>query len=291
MTNSIFRYSAKDTYLILYTLILCPVPFLLIFWQVNFWALLLFWPIHAWLITNLQNSPLHHHSHWPTFHNKKLNSAYELLLSMVGGIPHQFWRRNHLKHHVYVNDKPVDGKTQDPVSVFAKGTNGEVQNFWKFCFTTMIVAFKNMVIFPKVPVQDSKPKMVAEVLLHDLYFLAVFIVDYRYGLYLLLVYIVAHFLNGATSFGEHWTVLDRRGDTTQDSIGIYSKWYNIVGFGAGYHQEHHHRPNIHWTQLPNLTPRMHPDRVVKHSMHIFNNPYWQHFKLLFQKPNQSLKDF
>lgn len=291
MTNSIFRYSAKDTYLILYTLILCPVPFLLIFWQVNFWALLLFWPIHAWLITNLQNSPLHHHSHWPTFHNKKLNSAYELLLSMVGGIPHQFWRRNHLKHHVHVNDKPVDGNTQDPVSVFAKGTNGEVQNFWKFCFTTMIVAFKNMVIFPKVPVQDSKPKMVAEVLLHDLYFLAVFIVDYRYGLYLLLVYIVAHFLNGATSFGEHWTVLDRRGDTTQDSIGIYSKWYNIVGFGAGYHQEHHHRPNIHWTQLPDLTPRMHPDRVVKHSMHIFNNPYWQHFKLLFQKPNQSLKGF
>jgi fatty acid desaturase len=251
--------------------------------QVPAGVLAIMLPVHAWLITNLQNSPLHHHSHWPTFVNKKFNTAYELLLSMTAGISHQFWRRNHLKHHVYVNDKPVNNHTNDPVSVFAHGKNGEVQNFWKYCTHTMITAFRNMVIFPVTPPQDSRPKLIAETLLHDIYFLSVFVIDWRYGVYMLLVYIIAHFLNGATSYGEHWTVLDRRGDTTQDSIGIYSRWYNIVGFGAGYHQEHHHRPNIHWTQLPDLTPRMHPQRVTRKSMHIFNNPYWQHFKLLFRR--------
>ena len=97
------------------------------------------------------------------------------------------------------------------------------------------------------------------------------------------IYALAHFLNAATSYGEHWTVLDRRGDTTQDSIGIYSRWYNIIGFGAGFHQEHHNKPNMHWTTLSSITPNMHPDRVIKGGMHITNCPYWDHFKLLFRR--------
>ena len=286
MTKPIFKYSWKDSYLIMYTILLGILPFFFIWQDVSFWILAIFLPVHAWLITNVQNSALHHHSHWPTFSNKKINVVYEILISIVGGIAHQIWKYSHLKHHIYVNDKPVNGLTKDPVSVFQYGENGEVQNFWKFCWKMTKASYKNMSIFSvynAYPRQVSKSKLLAEQLSFNLYFLSVFLCDYKYGIYIFLMYLLAFFLNGATSYGEHWGVLDRRGDTTQDSIGIYSRWYNIIGFGAGYHQEHHNKPNIHWTQLHTLTPRMHPNRVIKGGMHITNNPYWSHFKLLFKK--------
>ena len=128
--------------------------------------------MHAWLITNLQNSCLHHHSHWPTFYNKKLNFAYEILLSIVGGIPHQIWKYHHLKHHIHVNDKPIDGKTKDPVSVFLHGKNNEVQNFWLFCFKMTKEAFVKMVVFPKFGKQVNHTKQILEQLAFNFYFLS-----------------------------------------------------------------------------------------------------------------------
>jgi fatty acid desaturase len=203
---------------------------------------------------------------------------------MVGGIPHQTWKYSHLKHHIHVNDKPIHGQTKDPVSVFQKGQNGQVENFWKFSFGMTKLSLKNMIYFPKYnSKQVNNKKIIAEILCFDAYFLTFFILDFKLGLYMAVVYFLAFFLNGATSYGEHWGVLDRRGDTTQDSIGIYSTWYNIVGFGAGFHQEHHNSPGMHWTKLHTLTDKMHPDRVTRSGMHITNCPYWDHFKLLFKK--------
>ena len=175
MLTAQFRYSAKDIWLIAYTIVLGLVPFFIINYQISFWVLLLTFPVHAWLITNLQNSCLHHHSHWPTFYNKKLNFAYEILLSIVGGIPHQIWKYHHLKHHIHVNDKPIDGKTKDPVSVFLHGKNNEVQNFWLFCFKMTKEAFVKMVVFPKFGKQVNHTKQILEQLAFNFYFLSFFV--------------------------------------------------------------------------------------------------------------------
>lgn len=283
MTKPLFKYNWKDLYLILYTILMASLPFLLIGFGISFWILAIFLPVHGWLITNLLNGPLHHHSHWPTFNNKTTNIIYEIWLSMIGSIPHQAWKYCHLKHHIYVNDKPVDGATKDPMSVFLHGKNGEIENFWSYCIRITLDSFVGMLKIPNYSKPVNKTKIICEQWAFNLYLLSIFVLDFRYGIYMALVYFMSHFLNNATSYGEHWTVLDRRGDTTQDSIGIYSRWYNIIGFGAGYHQEHHNTPSLHWTQLPKLKPNMHPDRVIKGGMHITNNPYWSHFKLLFKK--------
>ena len=116
---------------------------------------------------------------------------------------------------------------------------------------------------------------------YRIYMIAVMLLDWQYGIWFWCLFAVALFFNAATSYGEHWGVLDRRGDTTQDSIGIYTRWYNFVGFGAGYHQEHHNSMMTHWTKLSKLTPNMHPNRKTVKTMHIFNNPYWSHFKAMF----------
>jgi len=282
----IFRNSSKDIWLVLYTIAIGIAPFAIIAADLNFvwWVIIL--PLQAWLICNLQNSPMHHHSHWSTFTNKTANTIYELWVSAVSSIEHQSWKWAHLTHHVHVNDRPVNGKTKDPVSVFYNGKNGEVENFWSFCFRHTMENYKSKIVVPvsmtASPLHNHLQHRI-ESWAWITYSAVIFAVDIKFGAWMQVVYFLANFLNMATSYGEHWGVLDRRGDTTQDSIGIYSKWYNWIGFGAGYHQEHHNRPGVHWTKLPELTPRMHPDRKTVQTMHIFNNPYWSHFKLLFRR--------
>jgi fatty acid desaturase len=281
----IFKNSSKDAWLVLYTVALAIAPFAIILANLDFiwWIVML--PFHAWLICNLHNSPLHHHSHWSTFTNKKANALYELLLSMVGGIAHQSWKWSHLTHHVYVNDRPEPGATtKDPVSVFKYGKNGEVENFWSFCIRGSVENIAGKIRRnQKTTALYNHTQNNIESWSWIVYSAIIIAVDVKFGAWMLVVYALANFLNMATSYGEHWGVLDRRGDTTQDSIGIYSKWYNWIGFGAGYHQEHHNKPGVHWTKLHTLTPKMHPNRRTVKSMHIFNNPYWSHFKLLFKR--------
>lgn len=283
---TIFRNSPKDTWLIVYTLAVGLIPFAIIASGIDFfwWAIIL--PFQAWSIANLQNAPLHHHSHWSTFNNKMLNKIYEVILSAISGITHETWRHVHLTHHVHVNDRPTNGKTKDPISVFKNGKNGEIENFWSFCFSNAIGDIRNKFSTRHKDISkylfDSRLNNI-ENMSWIFYFALIFLADVKFGFWMILVYFVGHFLNYATSYGEHWGVLDRRGDTTQDSVGIYSKWYNWIGFGAGYHQEHHNKPGVHWTKLHALTPKMHPDRRIVKTMHIFNAPYWSHFKLLFRR--------
>jgi fatty acid desaturase len=129
-----FRYTPKDLYLILYVTFIGIIPFAMIYFQPPFiWWVVMF-PFHMWGIVNAMNSSLHHHSHWPTFVNKKANKIYEVYLSAILGIPHQLWKWAHISHHCFVNDKPINGKTNDPVSVFKDGKNGEPENFWHYCY-------------------------------------------------------------------------------------------------------------------------------------------------------------
>jgi len=244
---------------------------------------------HIWFIVNGQNSAEHHHTHWPTFWSQSLNQKYELLLSMAFGIPVSTWKDSHFLHHKHVNDKPVNGVTQDPISVYTLNPEKEeLNNFWVYCFKgAWIFNIKGVFTWHKLKlyympqVQDQCRR---EIWAFRIFLIFILYLNLFYGFWLIAVYIMSYVVNNANSYGEHWGALNRRGDTTQDSIGIYSKWYNIFGFNAGLHQEHHHRPGIHWTKLPLITPLLHPDRVkVKHGVHITNNPFWEHFVLLLKR--------
>ena len=142
--------------------------------------------------------------------------------------------------------------------------------------------------FVKIPDHISQYR--SEVWCMRLYLLSIMAINFYYGLWLCAVYFLSIVVNNMNSYGEYWGALGRRGDTTQDSIGIYSTWYNIFGFNAGLHQEHHHKPGVHWSELAEVTPLLHPDRViVKHGVHITNNPFWSHFVLLLKGEKPTFK--
>ena len=137
--NSLFKYSAKDSFLIVQTLLTMSVAVVVAALNLDMIWIVLMAPLHILLIASMHNTSLHHHTHWATFKNKKLNQIYELFIAAAAGMTPQTYRYLHGVHHKYVNDSPVNGVSKDKISVFEFGVNGEPENVWTFCFRNAIV--------------------------------------------------------------------------------------------------------------------------------------------------------
>lgn len=288
--KTLFKHSVKDAVLIGQTVLTLLVAVAMAVLDLDLIWNLLIAPLHIMLIVNVQNSSLHHHTHWATFKSKVLNNLYELLISAASGLKPQAYRLVHSIHHKYVNDLPVDGISKDNISVFAHGVNGNVENVWKFCFRNAVIGLSapwKYVFYQLWQSEKPNTRMMNYVLWRReqfatvAFFVFIMLLNFSYGIWLLFgIYFAAHFVNYSWHYGEHYGSYHHRGDTTQDSIGIYNKWYNLFCFNAGYHQEHHHRPGVHWTKQPEITAALPASRVTVDGMHITNVPWVEHFKLL-----------
>ena len=295
MKRSLFLNTPKDAWLVLQTIVLIMLPFITLSLDFIWWAVLL--PIHVFILLNASNTSMHHHTHWGTFLNRRWDEVYELFVSAACCFSSQMYRKCHTIHHKHVNDIPVNGVTRDPLSVFLDGTNGNRENVWKFCavrtIAAMLLPYKNILsmfgIGKMIPLtfmkyQSWRNEQWASIVLPVL----VLVCDPTYGIWMIcVIYLLAFFLNYSWHYGEHYGAHHLRGDTTKDSVGIYSRWYNTICFKSGYHQEHHHRPGIHWSRLDEVTPLLAVDRVQVSGMHVTNNPWWQDFKQLFVKPSSN----
>jgi fatty acid desaturase len=55
----------------------------------------------------------------------------------------------------------------------------------------------------------------------------------------------------------HWNYYEHHRATDPDnrladSVSYYGRWYNLMMFNEGYHQEHHLKPHLHWTRRPQV---------------------------------------
>lgn len=290
--KKIFKHSIKDIFLVTQTLLAVAVAYTMAVLDLTIFWCLLVTPFHIFLILNIQNTSLHHHTHWATFNNRTLNNLYELLIAAASGLKPQVYRFVHSVHHKYVNDSPVNGVSKDGISVFAHGVNGKVENVWKFCFRNAVSSWLEpwKYIFYTAWRAERLQKPMINLTLWKreqfaiiFFFTSILTINFLYGIWLLgVVYFLSQFLNYSWHYGEHYGSYHYRGDTTQDSVGIYNKWYNLVCFNSGYHQEHHHRPGVHWTKQSQITPMLPESRITVNGMHITNVPWLQHFKLLIK---------
>ena len=60
-------------------------------------------------------------------------------------------------------------------------------------------------------------------------------------------------------------------DRFRDSVSCYDSFYNWLWFNNGYHQEHHLRPQLHWTLIPVVKDELPSDRVIVRSHHLTNS--------------------
>jgi fatty acid desaturase len=258
----VFRDTSIDAASVAVTIAAVSIPYAIAFGATAWLAVLFI------VLANLHlNGPMHYHIHRPMFCAPAANRAYELLCTSVALVGHQEYRAIHLEHHKHVNDRLVDGKVSDPVSTYRWG-NGSEEGFFSYVFKG---AFKN--VFSEHDLNQSisfdlaKNKQETYVKVFVVASLAV--IDWSFiPLYALMIY-GAWTLNWALSYCEHHSATDQQ-DSRRDSVSCYNRAYNLLFMNTGYHQEHHYRPGIHWTKLPDIKKQLPTDRqIVKYTL--FNN--------------------
>jgi fatty acid desaturase len=284
----IFRNSILDVFLVLYAIVGFMLPFAIAYLVESIWVWVLLTPFQIVYTVVLMNTSMHHHTHVPIFNNKFLNRAYELFVSMPSTIPFQLWKYCHLIHHKYNNDIQKNGIVKDPISFYRYGKNGQRENVWSYIVYGLYRDLSGIsqrdtdnTCSTKFKTPNIK-KLFTENVMIVLYFLSIMFVNFWYSIYYLIVILLTLIANNANSYGEHYGAVDHA-NFRCDSIGSYGRLYNFLCFNSGYHQEHHVKPSLHWSKLPELTDTLPKERTQIHGMFMFNAPFLNDLKELFKK--------
>ncbi len=215
----------------------------------------------------------HNFIHNPFFVSKKLNAAFSLLISAIIGIPHVLYRVQHLHHHKYNNDAPdpTTGTTNDVTSTwrYSKRPGQEegllayaLLGFFRSDFGMLLPGLKRQGLMTLTGWQLTALVVLVTVLgfLNPLGLVAFY----------LPVWVAGTIAAQAENYFEHHGATP--GNRMTDSVSSYGWLYNLIWFNNGYHQEHHYRPQTHWTQLPKLKALLPPEteRCVVRGTHWFN---------------------
>ena len=284
----VFRNSILDIFLVLYALVGFLLPFFIALYIENIWFWVLLTPFQIIYTVVLMNTSMHHHTHVPIFNSTILNRIYEIFVGMPSTIPFQLWKYYHLTHHKYNNDMQKDGIVKDPISFYRYGKNGKRENVWSYIVYGLYRDLSGIserdienTCSTKFKTLDRK-KLRIENTMIVLYFLSIMFVNIWYSLFYIIVIFLTLVANNANSYGEHYNAVDHS-NFRCDSIGSYNKLYNFLCFNSGYHQEHHVKPSLHWTKLPEITCTLPEKRTQIQGMFMFNAPFLNDLKELFKK--------
>lgn len=252
-----------------------------IVWGVALWqhahAARMRWLVDGLLIfltcTNYQ-CIAHNFLHLPFFASRRLNSLFGIWNTLLIGVPQTLYKHHHLNHHRFNSDyRNAAGETGDFSSLYRHSTrDNRPESIVAYSFLSPLRG-NPMPLFRAAVAAGEGGQLRAELLtfLGAVALLLWVSPGLAWRAYLPLWYLgqVAAF---AENYAEHFGA--RPGNRKTDSVSCYSSWYNWIWFNNGYHQEHHWRPQVHWSRVPQLTADLQgPDyrRVVRYS-HWLNVP-------------------
>lgn len=216
----------------------------------------------------------HNFLHLPFFTLPWMNRVFAVWNTLLLGLPQTVYRHHHLNHHKFNSDyRDIDGKTQDLSSIYRYSRLPEsAESFLKYVLLGPLRA--DIVPLLKTARAHNDLGKVATETLALVTLIAVFV--WQAPWFAVQVYLPLWYLSHASAYGENYLEHfgAQPGNRKTDSVSCYQHWYNWIWFNNGYHQEHHWRPQIHWTRVPEVSPEL-PDaehrRVVRFS-HWFNWP-------------------
>jgi fatty acid desaturase len=215
----------------------------------------------------------HNFIHNPFFTSRRLNAAFGVFNSLLVGGPQTLYRLHHLNHHRYNNDfpDPATGTTRDLSSTWRYGKPPDeeegilayaVLGYFRTDFGRLLDEAHRRGLR-----DDVRREFLAVLLM-----VAAFAWLNPLGLiaFYLPVWLLGNIFAQAENYLEHHGAVP--GDRRTDSVSCYGLLYNLAWFNNGYHQEHHFRPQVHWTRLPHLTPLLpgESERRVVRGAHWFN---------------------
>jgi len=220
-------------------------------------------------------SHLFTHAAW--FNSPLLNGLVSALNSVNIGQSVQAYQLTHVRnHHRYNNDrKGPDGRTKDASSTYQDGVDGEHAGLFRYAFvgaastllgvgrallsavTSAVTLWRVGGLEPELLALASKtPSRRARELrqirldraAHLLALCLFLFVSWKWTLlcYLPAFYLALALVN-VQNYYEHYGA--RPGNSYADSVSYYGRLYNLLAFNDGYHQEHHLRPQAHWSTM------------------------------------------
>jgi fatty acid desaturase len=270
----IFAHSRKDGILVVLAI---AQLFLLVAATLNattlpIGATVAFGAIVVFLICTNYQCVAHNFIHNPFFASERLNAAFSVLNTLCIGVPETLYRVHHLHHHKYNNDAidPLTGTTHDVTSTFRYGKNGGEEGIVTYALLGFFrSSFSYM--WNQARQKGLLPLVVAEIAALALFVAVLAVSDWRGFLFF---YVPVWYLGQvgamAENYVEHHGAIP--GDRRTDSVSAYGALYNLIWFNNGYHQEHHWKPQVHWTQVSALRPLLPPEtsRRVVRAAHWFN---------------------
>lgn len=256
------KHSAKDLWLVSLALLQLAILGLVFAAELSLWQLVGAGVASVLLIgTNFQ-CVSHNFLHLPFFRARGLNDAFSILNSLCLGLPQSLYQEHHLNHHRYNNDPE-----KDESSLYKYGTDGKEEGVLRYSFLGVF--------------RTSLGTLFARALKHNRRLVLLELAALLVAWYVLLQLQPLVFLGWYLPvwyFGQVFALLENYGehhgaalsDRKRDSVSCYNRVYNFLWFNNGYHQEHHYRPLVHWTQVPSVTAELPEDRRVVLYCHLAN---------------------
>ena len=218
--------------------------------------------VNAFLVGMNYQCVAHNFIHHPFFTNNGLNEVFSVLNSLAIGLPQSAYRLHHLNHHRYNNDP-----AKDESSTWRFAKNQREENI----FSYSLLGLLRTDLMGLIRAAGRTSALVyAE--LAVLIFVLLGAGLLRPGLFL--SYLLPSLLLGQV-FALWENYCEHRGadyrDRQRDSVSCYNGFYNWIWFNNGYHQEHHFRPQVHWTEIRPVRAELPNDRVVVHGCHLTNS--------------------
>lgn len=270
--DRIFKHSKYDV--ILFILILLEINLTFcsaIYWNEFNLLIKIGWIlVSAFFAATNYQCIAHNIIHTPFFESEVLNKLTSILNSIAIGMPQTLYYEHHMNHHRFNNDPidPATGTTKDHSSLYRHGNNGKVENFFSYGLLGLVRT--PIHLFAKSSVaKGNGPLLLAEFVSLLTFWICLLIIN---PVFFIQGYALSWLLGQVFAFWENY--LEHLGatpnDRLRDSVSCYNRLYNLVWFNNGYHQEHHYRPTIHWTQIPKVRSELPSDRKVLKISHWFN---------------------
>lgn len=272
----IWKYTPKDTFMLLLELgQFATTLFLAAEWQqlsplarFGSFALLVLMMTYSIIVVT------HLFTHTPWFQTQFMNSLASMLNSINIGQSAEAYKLTHVRnHHRYNNDEQgPDGTTQDLSSTYREGVDGEHATLTQYALVGAASSLVNIgrtlmagYRLWRVSEQEHELRDLAsrsperrtrelrqiqfDRAAHFLGMALFLVISWKWILlcYLPAFYIALALVN-IQNYYEHYGALPESRYT--DSVSYYGRIYNLLTFNDGYHQEHHLRPQAHWSTMP-----------------------------------------
>ncbi len=220
--------------------------------HLSWWSFTCLALIYSLAISWNINSISHNFIHNPFFKNPALNVVFGFILSITLGFSQTMYHFVHMRHHSGNMDKPDEsGKTVDYLSIYKHGHDGKPENVWAYTFLSYFRDDPAEILRAMAARRPAEARL-AKVELAAMigFYLVLALLDWRFVVCMLPFNYLGQCLSSLNGYYEHFG-----GDPEKPlawGVSTYEKLYNWTWMNNGYHAEHHYRPKVHWTKMPEL---------------------------------------